>query len=389
VGGLGRVLLAGLFLSWFPSVASAAVPTNTAPPAVSGIPVDGQTLSVTAGVWTPAPTAYAYQWFDCDAMAIHCRPIPGATAATYTLTPADVGSAIVVLETASNASGPGSPVFSAPTSLVAVRPPSTTTPPTITGSPVPGQTLTEAHGGWTGSPTAFAVQWVACDLAGNACVIIAGATAATYTVTGDDIGHTIRVVETAANAGGPSEPAVSAPTAVVSVPPHNTAPPEITGSAHVGGTLGCSTGAWTGTVPITYAYRWSGDGVTIAGASASTYTAGPGDVATALICTVTAANRAGSASAQSRAVLVTAAPACFQLAGSPLGRCRARVAYDAARAKCGTISIKTKAGHKRRTACVAKAKLTYKRALAVVKCQSIKSSHGRAACVARAHKIKK
>jgi hypothetical protein len=163
----------------------------------------------------------------------------------------------------------------------------------------------------------------------------------------------------------------------------------ITGSSHVGGKLACSTGVWTGTPPIVYAYRWLGDGTPIDGATAGTYTARATDVATAVTCAVTATNVAGSATEESRASIVTAAPACFGLAGASLGRCRARVAYDAARVKCGAISTRTRAGRTRRTACTARAKLTYKRALAVVKCQSVKGSKARAACVARAHRIKK
>ncbi|MCA1690575.1 MAG: hypothetical protein LC720_09185, partial [Actinobacteria bacterium] len=92
-------------------------------------------------------------------------------------------------------------------------PPSNTSPPAISGRAVEGQTLTEAHGTWAGAPTVFAYQWEDCDSSGGACTPIAGATAQTYTLGGPDIGHTVRVLESATNAGGTSGAAPSAPTA--------------------------------------------------------------------------------------------------------------------------------------------------------------------------------
>ncbi|HEV7529041.1 MAG TPA: hypothetical protein VGO29_09105, partial [Solirubrobacteraceae bacterium] len=44
-------------------------------------------------------------------------------------------------------------------------PPSNTSPPTITGSPEQGLTLTEHHGSWTHEPTSYSYQWRQCDSA--------------------------------------------------------------------------------------------------------------------------------------------------------------------------------------------------------------------------------
>ena len=62
----------------------------------------------------------------------------------------------------------------------AVRPgvvdvPTIVQPPTITGVFVQGQTVTESHGSWTNSPTAYGYQWEDCDSAGNSCTAITGA----------------------------------------------------------------------------------------------------------------------------------------------------------------------------------------------------------------------
>jgi hypothetical protein len=236
------------------------------------------------------------------------------------------------------------------------------------------------------------VQWVDCDTAGNACTAIAGATSQTYVLAAGDVGHTVRAYESAANLGGTGTAVASAASAVITAPatpPVNVAAPVASGQAVVGGTLSCTTGMWTGTAPITYAYEWLGDGNTIAGATSSTHKLAATDVAQAIGCNVTATNAGGSASVQSQTLLVTAAPACFGLSAAAAGKCKAQRTYDRQRATCAKISRKTSAGKKRNAACVAKAKLTYKRAVATAKCQSIKSAHSRAACVAKARKIKK
>ena len=81
--------------------------------------------------------------------------------------------------------------------------PANSTPPTISGTAVEGQTLTANAGAWTGStPISHDYQWRRCDSAGANCVDIAAATATTYTLTAADVGHTIRVRETATNAYG-------------------------------------------------------------------------------------------------------------------------------------------------------------------------------------------
>ena len=102
-----------------------------------------------------------------------------------------------------------------PSAAVPPSPPLDISPPSISGSAVQGQTLTEAHGSWSNSPTGYALQWQRCDSGGSACSAISGATGQTYTLTAADVGSTIRVQETASNAAGAGVPATSAQTAVV------------------------------------------------------------------------------------------------------------------------------------------------------------------------------
>ena len=138
-------------------------------------------------------------------------------------------------------------------------PPISTVKPTISGAAQQGQTLTAAPGQWDGTqPITFARQWQTCDSAGAGCTDIAGATGANYAVASGDVGHTLRVVETATNAVGTAT-ASSNPTAVVvgpSAAPVNTVRPTISGTAQVGQSLTAGPGSWTGTQPITFAYQW-------------------------------------------------------------------------------------------------------------------------------------
>lgn len=103
------------------------------------------------------------------------------------------------------------------------------------------------------------------------------------------------------------KPAPIVPRSVAPVAPANTGAPTITGTAQEGQVLSASTGTWSGTAPITYAYQWRRGGVAIAGATASTYPLAGADVGSTITVTVTATNSAGSASVTSAATATVAA----------------------------------------------------------------------------------
>ncbi|MFC5373979.1 hypothetical protein ACFPIF_15555 [Brevundimonas faecalis] len=86
--------------------------------------------------------------------------------------------------------------------------PTNTALPVITGTPAVGQTLTASNGTWSNNPASYARQWKA-DGAN-----IAGATAPTYLLVGDDEGKVITCAVTATNVAG-SSTATSAGTAAV------------------------------------------------------------------------------------------------------------------------------------------------------------------------------
>jgi hypothetical protein len=103
--------------------------------------------------------------------------------------------------------------------------PNNTAPPTITGTPAVGQTLTASSGTWAGDqPIVFTYQWQRCNSAGANCVAIPNETGSTYTVVAADVGNTLRVAVTGTNASG-SGTAISQPTAVVTATAPGTDPP--------------------------------------------------------------------------------------------------------------------------------------------------------------------
>jgi hypothetical protein len=91
------------------------------------------------------------------------------------------------------------------------------------------------------------------------------------------------------------------------VPPVNTVAPAITGTAQEGQTVTCSTGTWTGTPTITFAYQWKRNGSNIGSATNSTYVLVTADVSQSITCQVTATNGSGSASATSNTITPIAA----------------------------------------------------------------------------------
>src|SRR2546422_8909158 len=80
--------------------------------------------------------------------------------------------------------------------------PANTTPPSISGTPTVGQTLTASEGSWSNTPTSFAYQWLRCNAGGDNCVSVANGTQETYPLAGADAGRPRRVRVAATDAAG-------------------------------------------------------------------------------------------------------------------------------------------------------------------------------------------
>jgi hypothetical protein len=228
---------------------------------------------------------------------------PTRAAMTYT-------NPVHVLTTTPHSTSPGgtaSVVVTVPTGPVA---PALLVPPAApSGNPVVGDVLTADAGQWNGTaPFGYAFQWMRCDTSGSNCSDVANATGPTYTPQPADVGSTIEAQVTASNGGG-SDAAASAPSGAViaAAAPVNTSGPGITplGEPALGVTYDASSGIWSGTPVITYAYQWLRCDALGAGCQPIAAATGPSYVLTAidlnrsLRVQVTATNSGGSGSALS------------------------------------------------------------------------------------------
>jgi hypothetical protein len=204
------VAVAGIFAA----VASAAAPTNTSPPTITGNAKAGSTLTANDGTWTNSPTSFTYQWQRCASDGRECGDITSGTAKTYTPSTGDVGHALRVVVTGVNADGRTAATSAATDPVDSANGPSNTVRPSVTGAAEVGGTLRVSNGSWSPTPTSYARQWQQCDASGGSCTNIAGATGQTYGVRAGDAGHRLRALVTARTSSG-STIVASTPSAVV------------------------------------------------------------------------------------------------------------------------------------------------------------------------------
>lgn len=251
-------------------------------------PIVGRTL--TAQVTTSGnPATVRLDWLRCGAEPPPCSTVVD-TGASYVIAPADLGYRIVVRVmlngTERRRSAPTAPVYAIRPELTAVS---------IVGNAVAGKTLTVASA-VKGEPVpALAYEWFSCAVEPPVCAeAIAGATAATYTPRGSDVGRVLTVRVTAGNLVGTHVSAARAgPVQQVPI----VSGLSIVGPAAVGGTLTASFGLGGFPAPaVTYQWlRCNARCSDIAGATEPSYDVAEVDVGSRLALTVTATNSAGDA----------------------------------------------------------------------------------------------
>ena len=128
-------------------------------------------------------------------------------------------------------------------------------PPTLTGTPRVGETLTATDGTWSRQPTQFERVWLRCT---PSCEPIHGANGATYAATIQDKNARIAVRVVAGNAGGSStgESHLSQPIDDERLldAPRNMSPPSVSGTPAVDELLFGDPGEWTDD-PV-FTYQW-------------------------------------------------------------------------------------------------------------------------------------
>jgi hypothetical protein len=266
------------------------------------------------------------QWLRCGPDATACSPIAGATGLTYAVTSADVDSTIVSRVTATNATGSASR-DSAPTGVVVALAPTTTDTVTLSGAAAYGETLAASTVHWTGTePIRQSATWERCDADGTGCAPIVGASGTTHVTAADDIGRRLRIRVAASNAAGADERVSDLTPTVTGGPPAADpgAPPQVTGTLRDGELVTASTGAWTGSQPITFSYQWQscagpGDCRPIPGASDATYRLTAAEIGRSIAVEVTAANAIGTASSSSQLTNPVAAITPPPPSGPPAG----------------------------------------------------------------------
>lgn len=282
-------------------------PTNTALPAVTGPPVEGQILGRNVGSWSgDTPITYSDQWqystpgtagtatvptWDAVKAAysggtwntlkadyvgktwsdlvntFSAAPsgapttwtaIPGATQPTYQI-PAVTYRTDSIRDrvVATNAAGSGT-AYTQPVGPVTAASgggggtaPAWTTLPSIQGTPIPGNTLNRSVGVITGSPTPTTVTTWQTSASNLPASWVNRATAATWTIPATGYaGQYVRISVKASNtAGTATQTSSSLQIGTSNVKPSFTANPVISGTATVGQTLTAAPGTASG-IPV-------------------------------------------------------------------------------------------------------------------------------------------
>jgi hypothetical protein len=177
-----------------------AAPAVITEPSINGDTIVGSTLTADPGSWSDPTATFTYAWLRCDGNGA-CTQIDGATASTYILAADDLGYWVEVEVTATGLSGSGSADSNLVGPVVLTAPPALVIAPSISGDATVGSSLTADPGTWSDPAATFTYAWLRCEGNGG-CTTIDGATDPTYNLTTDELGRSVRVEVTAANAGG-------------------------------------------------------------------------------------------------------------------------------------------------------------------------------------------
>ena len=297
------------------TVTTAANNPATGQPTISGTAQAGETLTAgTSGIADAdglTNVSYSHQWLADDA------DIPGATDSAYVLTGDEVGKAIKVkVSFTDDADNDETLTSVATTTVTAAANNPATGLPTISGTAQAGKTLTADTSGIADADgltsVEYSYQWLADD------TDIQGATSSTYTLTGDEVGKTIKVKVSFTDDADNDETLTSAATATVTTAANNpaTGQPTISGTAQAGETLTAGTSGIAdadGLTNVSYSHQWLADDADIPGATDSAYVLTGDEVGKAIKVKVSFTDDAGNDETLTSAATGTVAPATAPL----------------------------------------------------------------------------
>lgn len=281
------------YATWTSTSIAAAISEGafglTAAPTVLGTPRVGRTLTGTIGTWTHTPDTVDSQWY-CDGDALD-----GATDRTFVITSDELGCTLAFGVLLSRPGFGDAEALSAATTEVRLAAFNAQPTPTITGTVKVASTLTAVTGAWSPTPTSYVYQWTRDGAA------ITSATNSTYLLTSADAGALIRVSVNALRDNFEGDPKTSAATSAVASGTFTSMPvPVVSGTAKVDETLSATTATWTPAADST-SYQWKRAGVSISGATSSTYIVTAADLGQRLTVSATGV-KAGYAPAVSTSV---------------------------------------------------------------------------------------
>ena len=246
--------------------------------AITGTAKVGSPLRATVAGWGPSGIAYAYQWFVGGSI------VSGADDATWTPRAGDVGKVVTVRVTGFGDDLVAASKVSAGTAPVALGTLKTGRV-ALSGTAKVGKQLAITTSGWP-SGVKLSYRWL---VDGK---VVAGATSASFTVRGADLGHRVQAQARGAATGYATTAWVSSALSAKVVAGAFVAPkPVITGTAKAGKTLKVKVGSWSPT-PTTVQVRWSVGGKVVQGVTGTSYKVRSADKGKKITVTVTG-KRAG------------------------------------------------------------------------------------------------
>lgn len=313
--------LSGTTSPVYPADAPSTAPADLAPPVVSGDPEPGQTMTCSAGSWSPQALSYTYSWQRDGATTIAGPVSSTEPSSTYTVSSADLAHAVTCTVSAVDTAGEGTAAVSAPILVQSPAPgvPDLTQLPLISGVPEVGQPLSCQAGSWSSSPSTYTYTWQRDGLTTVAGPTTTASPTDLYTVTSADVGHTITCAVAAVNGVGTGIAATALPALALAQEtgaPVLQSTPIIYGSAAVGETVYCSRGLWNVT-PDSYSFSWQLNAADIPGAASDHLAVIAAYAGQTLTCTVVASDLMGSSAPAVTPGVVPAAGAPASSSSSP------------------------------------------------------------------------